>query len=251
MHGAHATRVLIAASAMLTSQFGCEDLVAEGRAPSSTAGASAHGGTPMTAGAGSTAGGAGTESSAKSEAGSTGTAATPVRDGKLGSSCDDDSNCETGLSCISETSGKLLGGSPARGLCTRPCVQGESSCESLGTGAACVYLDRENAYCFESCKAGAALAPKCHLRFDLACSKVYDADELPSPCVNGTCQSGFDCLEGHCFAISTACLPQCNADADCAPGLQRVGRISGSLGDKRPLSGRPRHPGGLRGGRPR
>jgi hypothetical protein len=164
-------------------------------------------------------GGTATAGSGGGGAPSMGGTAGALQDGKLGSTCNADADCGQGFVCLSATSGLLGSGSPARGLCAKPCKQGESSCENASPGAACVYFDDQHAFCLEGCVPGAGSQVKCHGRADLACATVYDADTAPVACDSGqTCQPGFDCIQGYCFAKSSACLPQCNADSDCSSG---------------------------------
>ena len=143
-----------------------------------------------------------------------------VVDGTLGSACQDNSDCEDGLTCFTATSGALLGGSPASGLCTTTCSTGTMTCKAFGSTAACVYLDSSTALCLEGCEFGdPASEVKCHSRSNAACAQVYDAEPIGGSCMNtADCADGFSCVNGFCYALSTVCVPQCNAPGDCSEG---------------------------------
>ena len=110
----------------------------------------------------------------------------------LGSACDFDYECGSGLGCMRADSGIIDGASPPKGLCTVGCST-DASCQTHAPGAKCVMLTSTAAYCLEGCAFGPeenrSLDPnKCHGRSELACGPIG------------------------------ACLPRCNSDSDCQAG---------------------------------
>lgn len=113
----------------------------------------------------------------------------------LGSACDFDYECGSGLGCMRADSGIIDGASPPKGLCTVGCSS-DTSCQAHAPGARCVTLTSTAAYCLQGCDFGpqgpTQFNPnKCRGRMEMACAPV------------GT---------------DRACVPRCNADTDCQAG---------------------------------
>jgi len=108
----------------------------------------------------------------------------------LGQACTRDSDCKTGLICLTADNPALSGGGPPKGLCTTPCTT-SAVCEALLPGAAC-----EVGYCLEACSLGSPdiTTAKCHNRAELACR----------PFENGA---------------KTLCAPACVQDSQCGTNL--------------------------------
>jgi len=162
----------------------------------------------------------GTSNGGTSSGGSSGTfgGGRGVVDGTLGSSCSENDECVQGLTCLIPGSTSLVGGSPAGGLCTLPCTQGGTTCADLSPTASCVFLDATTAYCFEGCDFGDPTSgnAKCHTRANMACATVYNGEPIGTACqTTEQCPANFACAQGYCYAQATACVPQCNSDADC------------------------------------
>jgi hypothetical protein len=184
-----------------------------------------HGGAPVDAGPDAT--GGGTAATGGSDPGDL----TP-----LGRACTTDSDCGAYLFCATASSGTFLGEGPARGYCTRDCAADPELCAPFqvfnGPAPTCVEMGDGKSYCFEGCRFGprslTGFDPdKCHGRAEVACSPVFD-------------EFGF---------AQSACLPQCNSNADCGAGLvcnaqkgtcstqAPAGDAIGSLCDKDPEGG--------------
>jgi hypothetical protein len=152
---------------------------------------------------------------------------------KLGSSCAKDEDCGAPLQCVTAGSGKFGGEGPAGGYCSLPCGGGRDAgtdlCQSIEPNSVCVNMGGAVGgalWCILGCQFGPASLPdfnpdKCHARSDVACTPIgsptgdtCDAN-TGTGCANGqVCDSG-----GNCEAVLPLCLPRCNANADCGPGL--------------------------------
>jgi hypothetical protein len=141
----------------------------------------------------------------------------------LGIACASDADCaaESGLTCITSTSAALDSGSPAHGICTAPCGQpGEFACKAIDGDAACVPFSQSTAYCMPGCRFGSPGIgeDKCRGRADLACVGVPDFELYTNVCqTDAECADGYVC-SGACVRLTSACMPQCNGDADCETG---------------------------------
>jgi hypothetical protein len=147
-------------------------------------------------------------------------AAAAVRDARLGSSCDGESPCAPGLTCLDEHGGPetllplsagscvaalacwepgdelMAFGGPAGGVCSAPC-QYDEECWIHDPNASCWY----DGFCHETCSLGSPATPelddeKCHGRNDMAC----------------VCDLLLGCTR-------TVCSPLCASDKDCAKGF--------------------------------
>jgi hypothetical protein len=133
-------------------------------------------------------------------------------DSRLGRACSTDSECggEEDLFCLTDDNVELLGASPAKGLCTKECLD-DLECN----GGVCSL-----GLCFEGCEPGETGAiEKCHARLETVCT-LLPRDEQPA----AACQLDGDCLvDGEVCAGGTCwmfgCQPNCGSDADCADGL--------------------------------
>jgi hypothetical protein len=144
----------------------------------------------------------------------------PGANDRLGMACVNDAQCEAGLQCITATSGLLGGGSPPKGVCSKPCTN-DDTCSATSPGALCYpFGDAGDAgYCMEGCSFGdPGVAPKCHGRPEFACMPAL-LGSTNEPCGSNGCEPGEVCTDGLCHVVFAACLPTCRGDLDCATGL--------------------------------
>lgn len=116
----------------------------------------------------------------------------------IGVPCDDDTDCQDGLTCLTESDSGTL---PRGGICTSPCSDNQG-CWDYDTFSLCVALgvsEGSDMYCVQACTFGASYADKC---FDSAVQTCYPVSNEP--------------LEDGTFI--GACYPQCRNDDDCASG---------------------------------
>lgn len=124
------------------------------------------------------------------------TSSTGMMGGALGATCQSDSDCGTGFTCLAPTDNlPVFGGGPAHGYCSKNCST-DADCPNgacLGDGA--------DARCLEACVVGEPPLEfldspldetKCHGRPDVRCQTVNNTD---------------------------MCVPTCLGDADCPAGL--------------------------------
>ncbi len=176
----------------------CSSSNSGGSSSGGGAGGSAGGGIDGGAGSGGNAGSAGTAGAA-GDSGAT----TP-----LGQACSTNADCGTGLTCLSSASTDLGGAGPAKGLCTADCTAdlgkaSSSICAAIDPSSVCVDLGAPGSprgVCLEGCSAGpdnlTDFDPgKCHGRPELACTPIYDSNNVSTG-------------KGYC-------RPNCNSDADC------------------------------------
>lgn len=121
----------------------------------------------------------------------------------LGRRCETDADCGTELTCIPATSSAMDNEGPAGGYCTIPCDEDPNVCMLYDPHGTCRQLASGASFCVEGCNFGPDTstqfdAEKCHGRPEVACSPLYGAQE--------------QFLQG-------ACVPTCNADADCGGGM--------------------------------
>lgn len=116
----------------------------------------------------------------------------------IGVPCDDDTDCQDGLTCLTESDSGTL---PRGGICTSPCSDNQG-CWDYDAFSLCVALgvsEGSDMYCVQACTFGASYADKC---FDSAVQTCYPVSNEP--------------LEDETFI--GACFPQCRNDDDCASG---------------------------------
>ncbi len=139
----------------------------------------------------------------------------------LGAACTSNANCGGGLICATASSGMLGGGGPAKGLCTADCTNDTSVCQNFGFNAVCLDYGGGASFCVESCAFGpsslSAFNPnKCHGRQEVACTPLFS--DTGVSCTSDT-QCGGGICSGTCMDVIPGCLPSCNGDSDCGPGL--------------------------------
>jgi hypothetical protein len=224
--------VAVAALSVLGAVGGCDSNEGGADDDAGNPGAVVSGGTGGVGGGGAMGGTAGTKSSDNHGGGTAlagragrggGAGRASTSNGTLGSRCASDGSCESGLTCVTDTSRLLDGKSPAGGICTLPC-QSDTECRAVAAGSFCVAFDAERtlAYCLEGCRTGVAGEPKCHGRTDVACTLL---GLVPTSTACGTSD---DCAISElcattadppvCGDIVTGCVPNCGGDFDCAPG---------------------------------
>lgn len=114
----------------------------------------------------------------------------------IGASCEADADCGAVGLCLTSDGDPLgVGGGPAGGYCSSPCV---SDVECTEAGSLCVFVQGQG-FCLRGCDPAAADA--CGGRDTLTCTRLSGS------------QRGF-------------CRPQCSADADCG---ERVCDVEGGL----------------------
>lgn len=188
-------------------------------------GATASGGTGggLVGGAGGTSGGTG-GAGATGGSGGTGGGAT-----KLGAKCTKDAECGAGLTCLLATGTEMDGEGPAKGLCTTECSADPSVCGQFAANAVCLNFESGKGYCLEGCTFGGNAAQngsldqkKCHGRPEVACTGLLSSTagtDCGPP--NYDCPKGEACAtDNKCHPVIPACVPRCNADADCGTGLK-------------------------------
>jgi hypothetical protein len=129
---------------------------------------------------------------------------TSTSSGLLGATCGADTDCGSGLTCITAASGAFDGDGPSLGMCTLACAL-DSDCGAVETGAGCINFgttDNPNPFCFESCTQGGdatVIDTKCQGRPDFACVDFSDptVTTVPDP----------------------FCVPRCREDLECGTGL--------------------------------
>jgi hypothetical protein len=119
--------------------------------------------------------------------------------GWLGSACEFDYECTSGLNCMRSDSGLIDLASPAKGICTIGCEPNPALCLGIGGGAQCFTFESGESYCMQQCFFGPPGSTvfdtsKCQGRTEMACVPVSPG--MPSG----------------------VCAPRCNADADCKAG---------------------------------
>lgn len=127
----------------------------------------------------------------------------------LGRACDAPDECPSGLTCLSDTSNALAGGSPPGGVCTLDCHDTSLECDALG--GRCVAFPHRS-FCMQRCSFGSA--PKCHGRDDFACEPTYRRVEVACD-VDSDCGASAVCRSGDCHVVYPLCLPRCNGSDDC------------------------------------
>src|SRR5690606_23947111 len=90
----------------------------------------------------------------------------------LGIECEMDTDCPTGLICLSSTSDSLTEGGPAHGFCTFACggedqspEQADEECQRFDPDSLCQFFTDDAAYCVQRCDLGSS-AEKCQNRED-------------------------------------------------------------------------------------
>jgi hypothetical protein len=148
----------------------------------------------------------------------------PPGSGKLGSPCIETVDCKLGLTCFTDTTLALNGGSAPHGLCSIACSTANNApCEQQSAGSLCVPFDSstpDQGICVEGCVFGPATvgAQKCHGRSDFACMPALLSD-TGAPCLGaGDCFAGELC-NGTCLLVFPGCMPSCRGDLDCPAGL--------------------------------
>jgi hypothetical protein len=182
-------------------------------------GSSSEGGAPATDG-GPSEGGGGTGGSLGYGDGAT---ITPG----LGDSCGQDTDCQAGLTCLKSTD-SLLGGGPANGYCTMPCM---NNGDCIPSGGACVGDGVGQPYCLLACTTGAGdTTRKCNGRRDLACEGLVSSTGMETGgacfpfCADDSECGTFKCNlgTGQCVASIPQGLPigsSCTANVDPDPCL--------------------------------
>ena len=149
---------------------------------------------------------------------------------EIGTPCESNQDCETGLDCLTSHSDTLTMGGPAHGFCSfrcgdtqTPAAEADAECQDLDPNSLCHYFDDNTAYCVQRCTFGAA--EKCQGRSDVVCDLVlHEAPNAVACTSDNDCDIGDGCLaasegaEGICFSTPQVCLPRCNSDQDCPPG---------------------------------
>lgn len=208
------------AAALGGSTFACSSDSGGGSGGSGATASGGVGGGPV-GGAGGAVGGAG-GSGATGGGGTGGTAQT-----KLGAKCTKDAECGAGLTCLLASGTELDGEGAPKGLCTAECSADPSVCGQFASNAVCLNYDTGKGYCLEGCSFGpsglqAFDSKKCHGRPEIACSGLLGST-AGSDCgpPNYDCPKGEACgNDNKCHPLIPACVPRCNADADCGTGLK-------------------------------
>jgi hypothetical protein len=127
---------------------------------------------------------------------------------------------EASYICLPSNSTALAGGGPPGGICTLECAA-HATCEAVSPSALCINFGGVNGYCIEGCTIGVESPPdqpKCHGRPEFACTPM-EATTLGPTCSDyHDCAEGQACYAGQCAAVTSACLPACVKDSDCASG---------------------------------
>jgi hypothetical protein len=149
----------------------------------------------------------------------------------IGKSCLQDSDCKSGLTCLTAGSDAFNPGGPAGGLCTIPCGTSDSGdpdadCTAIDKNSVCVGFDTQNgiSFCLQKCTEGVSSATKCQGRSDMTCSPLVDQNGNPTfAACQPACGSDFDCAgrkcdfrTGMCVAKTSGSLPigsPCDPDA--------------------------------------
>lgn len=131
----------------------------------------------------------------------------------LGRACATDAECgPDGLTCEQASDTNFDGEGPAKGYCTIACTDDTTCAPFSGADpAVCAPFVNGQAFCFEGCTFGpsgnnAFILTKCHGRTEVACTPMDDP------------------------FTKAACLPQCNADADCGGGGLTCNAKTGQCG---------------------
>ncbi len=146
-------------------------------------------------GAGGKTDGAATGSGGRGGSSSTGTGGTSVSLLNVGKACAADTDCGSGLTCLTAASKIIVGQEgPANGYCSKSCAV-DSDCGASGLCLDVSATTTPMGYCFETCSFGLA-GTKCHSRTDVGCLTL-DATTTPT---------------------TDVCYPVCSQDADCPTG---------------------------------
>jgi hypothetical protein len=145
---------------------------------------------------------------------------------RLGAACAADTDCGTGLLCVTASSGRFGGKGPAGGYCTADCSSDAADCQQYGENAVCLNFGEtgsDQQFCVQGCTFGpegeARPPTKCRGRDEVACGPLFG--RTGTQCTtDSNCRQGEICdPEQGCFQVIPACLPQCNADSDCGAGM--------------------------------
>jgi hypothetical protein len=174
-------------------------------------------------GTGGASGGTGGRGGSSGSSGSSTTGGTGgVVTSALGEPCASDSECGTGLTCLLPN-GLPSGDGPPNGLCTASCTA-DDQCLEFANEAYCVEFETGANYCILACIGGQVGAPKCRVRNDFACGILGTTPTAQSCVDTNDCAAQQVCfadMEGDptvCQDMTTACIPVCRADSDCATG---------------------------------
>jgi len=213
-----------------------------GHAGTSGAGGSSAAGTTGTAGITGAGGTTGTAGTAGGLGGTSGAGGVGFAD--IGNSCAANTDCGSGLTCLTAAGRSILGNEgPANGYCTRAC-KADADCGGAGI---CLRVSPDNAatevdYCFQSCTFGQNAA-KCHNRTDVGCLTIDSTTTPTTDICNPICSQDTDCPTGrHCDLASSLCADtaatgdplgtHCTVNADsgassCAGGCLPIGSAAG------------------------
>lgn len=178
------------------------------------------GGTKATGGSGNN-GGGGSSTTGSVGGGGSGNS-------QIGTECESNKDCATGLECLTSRSKSLTVGGPAHGFCTFVCGEADTTpsdadaeCQKVDRNSLCHYFDDNTAFCVQRCTFG--VSQKCQGRDDVACDVVLHEAPGAIRCQSDDdCDIGDGCLvenegdtEGVCYSVPQVCLPRCNSDNDC------------------------------------
>lgn len=159
----------------------------------------------------------------------------------LGTECDEDSDCPTGVTCLRPDGQQLFGGAPPRGTCVGACDVA-TGCARFGATAVCVSTDDPTAVpdggrsgpglCFESCRVGGGATNKCHRRAGIACAPIEGAGDGAGYC-RPLCATSGECLTGVCDPARGVCV----ASAPIDPGFGLTCRAPMDAGATTPSDG--------------
>ena len=121
----------------------------------------------------------------------------------LGKACVQDTDCKSGLTCVTASGNALGGGGPPGGVCTVQCdPNGDGSeCTAFDPSAACVVFDNAATmgFCMQGCTPGQITGQKCQGRVNFAC----DSRGFCTPTCTGT---GNECGSRKCDLGTGLCV---------------------------------------------
>ncbi len=126
----------------------------------------------------------------------------------LGKKCLQDSECKSGLTCLTSGSTVFEGGGPPGGLCTLACTADED-CAAVDRNSICVGFDSAGTvqYCLQLCDQGLSTAGKCQGRSDLVCGSLVDENgQTTVSACQPSCGSDFDCKGRKCDFRTGMCV---------------------------------------------
>jgi hypothetical protein len=129
----------------------------------------------------------------------------------VGLPCQKDTDCRTGLTCLTSAGNEFDGGGVPNGVCSLDCsadinATTATTCNALGPTIICLIVTDTKAYCVESCNIGPPVPgqAKCHNRRDMACADPGGTGQGVGYCAP-TCRGDFDCAGRTCDLDTGVC----------------------------------------------